>query len=472
MSFSGAGTVLRRRSSELLALGFGLTTAWLLLGRVDRGFDFDESVAVGTVISRGSATVPLLETHVYNNHPLFAVIQSVWWAAGGVGESRQRLLPILYGVAAVVLLVWWVGRRWGAAPAVAAGAVLMLNPMFVSQARLVRGYSLAVLGLIVSTLALMEYLGGRGRSGSSDRRLAWLLVAHGTGAVVAVGTHAFFAVPLGAIGVGVVVGRLADHRLRRTWAVSIAAVAVLYLPTVVELVSTTASRAAPDRPWFGRLLVWELLGRDRLTAIVVGIVALIGVVATTWSLRVDRSGDRPHLRTGRFQVAALAALAAASFTAWLVWQVVPPPDLLPRFFLGFVPLVAILVARATRLLPVLVGVVVIAQLFSLGNVLDVRQRAVPIREVANVIDGARGLSLTPCVIGSEALGAYTPPTVEFVVDEGRYEDQFVHCDVLVQVGTWGRVVRADADEAYPYSIDFGGGIRGWSVVPADELAAA
>ena len=31
-------------------------------------------------------------------------------------------------------------------------------------------------------------------------------------------------------------------------------------------------------PWFGRLVSWELLGRDRLTAIVIGLMAVAGIV--------------------------------------------------------------------------------------------------------------------------------------------------------------------------------------------------
>jgi uncharacterized membrane protein len=468
----GGREVLRRRSSELIAVLFGGATLWLLLGRVDRGFDFDESVAIATVISRGSATVPLVETHVYNNHPLFAVVQSIWWSVGGISETRQRLLPILYGVAAVVLLVWWVARRWSAWAGVAAGCILMLNPMFIAQSRLVRGYSLALLGMVVSVLALLEYLRARGRSESSDRRMIGLLVAHAVGAIVAVGTHSFFAVPLAAVGVGVLVGRLADPRVVRAWIVSAIALALVYLPTIHELVSRTASRGAPDRPWFGRLLTWEVLGRDRLTAVVVGVAALIGVAAAAWSLAIDRTGDRPRLVVGSFRPAAPAALAVAVASAWSVWQLVSPPDLYPRFFLGMVPLIALLVGRATRLLPVLAAIVVVAQLFTLGNVLDARQRVVPIREVAAVVDGTRALSLTPCVIGGDSVAAYTSQPDEFAVHASRFGEQFERCDVLVQVGSWGLVVRAAAAEAYPYAIDFGGGIRGWSVVPPDELVAS
>ncbi len=468
-SWRGGREILRRRSAEVLALLFGGSTLWLLLGRVDRGFDFDESIAIATVISRGSAAVPLVETHVYNNHPLFAVVQSIWWSVGGTDETRQRLLPILYGAAAVAVLVWWVARRWSASAGIAAGCILMLNPMFIAQSRLVRGYSLALLGVIVSVLALLEYLRLRGRSGRPDATSVRLLVAHAAGAVVAVGTHSFFVVPLVAVGVGVLVGRLADPRLVRAWIASAITVALVYLPTIPQLVSTTATRGTPDRPWFGRLLTWEVLGRDRLTAVVIGVVALLGLAATVWSLSIDRTGARPRLVVGRFRPAAPAALAVAVVSAWSVWQL-SPPDLYPRFFLGMVPLLALLVGRATRLLPALAAIVVVAQLFTLGNVMDARQRVVPIREVAAVVDGARALSLTPCVIGGDALAAYTAQPDEFTVDAARFGEQFERCDVLVQVGSWGRAVRSAAADAYPYAIDFGGGITGWSVVPADDLS--
>jgi len=144
-----------RSVDRAIAVIAGVTTGLMLSGQIGRGFDYDESVAVFTVISRGSAKVALTETYVFNNHPLFAALQSEWWDLVGAGETRQRILPVFFGALAVALLAGWCTRRFGALAGVSAAAIVIVNPMFVTNARALRGYSLAMLGVVFAGLALV-----------------------------------------------------------------------------------------------------------------------------------------------------------------------------------------------------------------------------------------------------------------------------------------------------------------------------
>ena len=78
----------RWHPERLVAAVFGTATTLILAGEISRSFDYDEGVSVAFTISRGSPVVPLTDTTVFNNHPLFASWQSVWWA-GCQGLTRM-----------------------------------------------------------------------------------------------------------------------------------------------------------------------------------------------------------------------------------------------------------------------------------------------------------------------------------------------------------------------------------------------
>jgi hypothetical protein len=407
--------------------------ALVVSGRIDRSFAYDESVTVGLLISRGSASAPLFETQVFNNHPLFAVAQSIWWAVGGEGEARQRVLPILYGALAVGLLSWWVARRFGTLAGLSSAGVLMMTPMFVEQARQVRGYSLVALAVTVATIALVDYV-------RTDRTL--LLVVHAVAALVAVGTHAFAAVPLVAIGVAALIVRGFDRRMMIAWLLAAFGAFLLYLPTLDELRETADARGSRYSPGFGRFLLWELFGRDRLTAVVVLTLSLVGIATLS----------RRRIVVAAAAVAALVVVVEVL----LIWQVWQPLDLFARFFLALVPLIAIAVGSAVRRVPPAAGLVLVALLFTSGNVVESRRTEVPLREVAVLVRSAVDRGDEVCVIGSESLVAYVAPPTEFVVDPARLDAQFEACDMLIRIGSWGAPVRTPASEVYPYSWKIGG----------------
>ncbi len=447
-----------RYSEQILAATFGLATTVLLSGEISRSFDYDEGVSIASTISRGSAVVPFTDTTVFNNHPIFASWQSVWWAMGGEGEARQRLFPVLYGALAVALLAGWAARRFGLVAGAAAGAVLMLNPMFVTQARAVRGYSLATLCVVVGVVTLVEYVRKEqavARSGSTG-----LLFVHALAVVGAVGTHLFSGIALGAVGIGaLLVLRRFDLRLWSAWVLAGIGVAAVYLPTFAELRDTAEQRGTDFKPWFGRVATWEVLGRDRVTGTIIAGLALAGLAF----LVARRVSTRPGVGAAAITVAVLVTAQA-----WLVWQVAQPRDLYPRFFLTLVPLLAIAVAVAVGRVPGLAVVLVVGLVFTWGNVADVRRSSSPIREAAAVVTIADGLGLQSCVVGGWPMRVYGGFARELDAEASDGREELRACDVFVRIGSWGRPLLEPARDVFPYETRVGG-FEIFSVVPSGEL---
>lgn len=448
---------LRRHRADGAAVLAGLATTVILAGRISRGFDFDEATSVLTTIRRGSALVPLTETTVFNNHRLFSVIQSVWWSIGGDGEARQRVLPILYGALAVAILVGWLARRLGLVPALAGGAVLMLNPMFVTEARDVRGYSLATLAVVVASVTLVEWV--RREDDARGSGSPWLLVAHVAAVVVGMGTHLFAGVALGAVGIGaLIVLRRFELRLFGAWAVAGLLTVALHLPTLDEMRATAEDRGTLYRPWFGRVTSWEVLGRDRLTSTVVALVATVGLVALFGRRVTERRG---------VGVAGLVVGVLVVAQGLLFWQVISPFDLYPRFFLTSVPLIAIAVAFGVARLRLLGVVVAGALVFTLGNVGDARASTSGIREVAAVVATANAQGLDTCAVGGRPMIVYGAPATELRAAE---EERLADCDVFVVIGSWGQPLVDPARDQFVHE-ERVGGIRVFSRVAVDALHA-
>jgi 4-amino-4-deoxy-L-arabinose transferase-like glycosyltransferase len=395
---------------------------------------------------------------VFNNHPLFASWQSVWWALGGEGEARQRLFPVLYGALAVALLAGWLTRRVGVLGGAAAGAVLMLNPMFVTQSRAVRGYSLATMCVVIAMITLVEYV----RREQAEPRSGgiMLLVGHAAAVVVAMGTHLFSGIVLGAVGVGaLVVLRRFDRRLWASWVAAAVGVVAVYYPTFDELRTTAEQRGTDFKPWFGRVATWEVLGTDRLTGTILAGLAVVGVGL----LIVGRVSTRR-----RVGVATAVVVLLVLTQAWYVWQIAQPLDLYPRFFLTVVPLVGVAVGVTIAKLPWLVPLLVIGLVATWGNVATARRSSSPIRETAAVVRTADELGLQSCVVGGWPMRVYGAYARELDAQAADSDAQLRACDVFVRIGGWGRTLLEPARDQFPYETRIGG-FEVFSAVPSREL---
>lgn len=434
-------TWLRRRSDRVVGAVFGLVTALVLSGNLTRSFDFDEAVAVRRVISKGSATAALTETVEFNNHLLFSAWQSIWWGLGGEGEARQRIFPVLYGALAVSILAAWLTRRRGVWAGIAGGLVMVANPMFVTQSRAVRGYSLSVLGATFAVICVLEYVRVADRPG---RRRGLLLVGHAVGIVIAMGSHGFAGAALGPIGLAalILLGRV-DRRLVVSWIGAAIGLVLVYVWTIFDLLRTADERGSRYLSFFGELVLQELLGRDPLTAALIGGLVVFGV------LTILMDGSVPP----RAGIAVVLAGVLVVGQVWYLWQIAQPSDLYPRFFLTVLPLLAIAVAVAVSRHAQLLLVVVVAVGLVLGEVRDIRRSELPLRDAGEVVVAGTGLGWEVCAVGRESIQLYTAgrSVTEIAVPDDAGSVDFGNCGVFLRIGTWGRPLEQPAAEHFAFT---------------------
>lgn len=434
------------------ALAVVAAAGMLVLGaiRIGRSFGYDEGYTYFFFINGGSVRRALTTQIVFNNHPTFSATQAIGWRLGLVGETTQRLGPVVCAAATVGLLVWYTARRCGVYGGLAAGVALALNPIYLDQVRQLRGYSLATLGVIVAALAIDRSW--------SDHRQRWLVI-QGVAMVVAVTTHAYSAVPLLMIAVAMLaLGRLRLAHLV-TWVVAALVAFAMQIPLLDEIRANTGGRGTLFRPDFPVQLGRALVGYEWPAVIVVGSAALLGAVA------IARRSMRHALAVG-LGAATLAAVVT------LVWAVAQPRDLYFRFFVSVIPLIAHLAGRGVAQLPRLaepLAVIAIAVVLAagVGEILDQRPT---LRAGAAVADRARAEGLELCGRHVEPLFVYTPP---FRLVDGV--DDLGDCEVLVSVLSVGQPQRDAADAHFGAERNLGGSVRIWAdpsvidaVAPPDD----
>ncbi len=414
----------------------------LALVRIGRSFGYDEGFTYHFFIDGGSPRRALTTQIVFNNHPMFSTIQAAAWRAGLTGETAQRLGPAIAAAVTVGLVAWFTSRRVGVVGGAAAASFLTLNAMYLDYARQLRGYALASCAVVVAAVLIWRSW--------SDPRHRWL-VAQGVAMVVAVTTHSYSAVTLAALALAALVLGRVERRHLLTWTAS-AVVALVIMAPILDDVRRNAE-ARGNRYWssFPTLLL-ESLTTDRwlVTIVVVALVA-----AGCWRMA---NGSRRTL------LAMAAGAGVVVVTVVVLWQVIQPRDLYPRFFISLVPFVAILVGYGVSLLPRPAGAAVavglaIAMLPGALDRLDVVPR---VRETAALVDRARAEGLMVCGYQAQPLLVYTAP-MPFV--SGL--DGFGDCDVYVNfLGMTAD--RRDAAEARYGASESLGGILVWA--DADVLA--
>jgi hypothetical protein len=400
-------------------------------------------------VNGGSPWKALTTQFVFNNHQMFSVIQAVAWRIGLVGETSQRLLPVICGAAAVGLLTWWIGRRTDAFAGAFAGLLLLANPIFVVEFRTLRGYSLATLAVLVAAIATERSW--------RDLRTRWLVVAS-IAMVVAVTTHTYSALPL--VVVALVTAVLQQLRVAHLIAWLLAAISafLLQLPLVDDVRSTSAARGSRYLPEFGRQVVEVYLGQTRVVVIIMAVLSTVGL----WTL---------GRRSRRVAAALAASIGVVAVAVLLLWQVIEPYDLYPRFFVAMAPYLAALTAFGVHAIPARLGVVAGALTVSLlvpnlGRVVDHKPT---IREAAALVDAARAGGRAVCGANTVPLSAYTEPVRSIdraVLDQpASYGD----CEVFVAVLGIRGEGRTVAGERYEHWIDLGDGIVVYSDTPATAL---
>src|SRR2546427_3802989 len=109
-----------------------------------------DAFAVRSVIP----TIPLTQVAT-NDHVLLSLLSHLMYSGTGIrSEALYRLIPALAAGATVGVSTGALVRRFGMLAGVCAGLYIATDPLFVDNGRDLRGYSLAALGSVLTTLIL------------------------------------------------------------------------------------------------------------------------------------------------------------------------------------------------------------------------------------------------------------------------------------------------------------------------------
>jgi hypothetical protein len=281
-------------------------------------------------------------------------------------------------------------------------------------------------------------------------------VAQGLCGVVAVTTHAYSLLPLAAFAVvTLALGELRLAHVVTAGAASLVAL-VISLPVLDDAVRNARARGSRYLDDFPVFAARFLLGDGRLVALLTGGLMVLGAAA------IARTSRR-HL------VAVLAGGGLVVAVVFVLWFVVRPFDLYVRFFIGLLPICAVLAARGLVVLPSWAGVtvaVVVVALLAPGarRILEAEPA---IREAAAIVDTARTRDLAVCGRDVEALTAYTEP-----VPARDVVGDLAGCDVFVSVFRLDGERTAVLRERYGGRLRLAGGLTVWAAPPVLDTISA
>ncbi len=376
------------------------TTAAYLIGS-GRSFGYDAAATFGNFVATPNlidafavhSAMPSmpLKSIASNDHVFLSLISHVIYSlTGSRSEVAYRLVPALaaggtVGVSATVL-----ARRFGLLAGACAGLFIATNPMFVENSRDLRGYSLAAFLALLSTVVIVSSLSVKGRGLDSGARVAYALLLG-----LAIATHVFVIVVLGVHVAWIAMRRSrADmNRLALAWiaalAIGVAANANIEFMEFVQ----HGFPASMFNPAFPLYLVLFLVGAPVLLP--------LGLWLSTAGLGLWAVRREPRV---------WAAVAVVAVVVAILWLVLQPAYLYPRFFIFLIPGVAYLIAAAIKRWWVLAPVVVAGAIFAIAaQVPGYTEDPLALPQAANAVELSRAGGGNPCVIHSDEsiLDAYT-----------------------------------------------------------------
>ena len=393
-----------------------------------RSLDFDSAQTVGMFVEDGPPWSAFRLQAVLNNHPCFSFLEQLVRAVTGrTDAATMRVLPILFGAAAVGVLTWFAARGHGLPAGLVAGALLAANPTFASLSRAVRGYSLLALCAVVATVLVAE----------DRRRWAYPAVAG-----IGLATHLYM-VPVVAAHLGVV---LARRQLDARWRSRFLGAAVLGTLAYAGMAGAMVDGVAAHDRVFQVDFPWR-----------VAVMATGGGWASVAVAPLVVAGAALVLRRSRASRGAAAALAAVLLFLWAGSQ---SSALTERFFVWLVPGAAYLAAVAVARVRAAALVGGLSTVLAASVALDGwTEEPTAYRQAAVLIAQAGAAGRRSCVvnIGVPPMLAYldTPADFAAVTDPAELEG----CDVVVVAAWWPsdhawfapdmRVI-ADAEARYPH----------------------
>jgi uncharacterized membrane protein len=381
------------------ALGVATTAAYLIGS--GRSFGYDAAATFGNFVATPNlidafavhSAMPSmpLKSIASNDHVFLSLISHVIYSlTGSRSEVIYRLVPALaaggtVGVSAAVL-----ARRFGLLAGACAGLFVATNPLFVENSRDLRGYSLAALLALLATLVLVHYLSPEGRGLGRGAGFAYGLLLG-----LAIATHVFVIVVLAVHVVWIALRRSrADiKRLAPAW---IAAFAIGVAANAnIEIMEFVQHGFPPSlfNPAFPLYLVLFLMGAPA--------VLPLGLWLSTAGLGLWAVRREPRV---------WAAVAVVALVVAILWLVLQPAYLYPRFFIFLIPGVAYLMAAAIKRWWVLAPVVVAGAIVAIvAQVPGYTEDPLALPQAANAVEHARAAGGNPCVIHSDEsiLAAYT-----------------------------------------------------------------
>jgi len=405
-----------RTSSRPAALAgalLGVATFAIYMIGSNRSFGYDAAATFANFVATPSLldafavrsvipTIPVTQVAT-NDHVLLSLISHLIYSiTGSRSEIVYRVLPALAGGATVGLSTGVLGRRFGLLAGVCAGLFIATDPLFVDNSRDLRGYSMAALGCVAGTVLL---------TGPWTR---WRLVAYAVVMALAIAAQLFAAVVL------VCHALWLARRWRQLWPASLGAAATgIAANANIYYLELTRHGLPPPlfNPTFPRDLALFLLGAPVLLPVAVWFAtALLGL----WVVRREL-----------WLWTTAAVVVAAVLVLWLVVQ---PAFLYPRFFIFLVPAIGYVMAAAVARWWVLAPVVLLgAAAAVVGQSTDYLKDPLALPQAAAAVEQLRAAGGTPCVIHSDEqiLAAYT--TDYRVVTRA---DELAGCDAVVVV-SWG-----------------------------------
>ncbi len=381
------------------ALGIATTAAYLIGS--GRSFGYDAAATFGNFVATPNlidafavhSAMPSmpLKSIASNDHVFLSLISHVIYSlTGSRSEVVYRLVPALAAGGTVGVSAAALARRFGLLAGASAGLFIATNPLFVENSRDLRGYSLAALLALLATLVLVNSLSLKGRGLGSGARVAYALLLG-----LAIATHVFVIVVLAVHVVWVATRQsMADvKRLAPAW---IAAFAIgLAANANIEFMEFVQHGFPPGifNPSFPLYLVLFLVGAPA--------VLPLGLWLSTAGLGLWAARREPRVW------AAVGVLAVVVAILWLVLQ---PAYLYPRFFIFLIPGVAYLMAAAIQRWWVLAPVVVAGAIVAIAaQVPGYTEDPLALPQAAKAVKLSRAGGGNPCVIHSDEsiLDAYT-----------------------------------------------------------------
>ncbi len=331
------------RAEVRVGLLLGVVTAAVYMIGSRRSFGYDAAASFANFIATPSIwdafavrsvipTIPLTQVAT-NDHVLLSLLSHLIYSATGIrSEALYRLIPALAAGATVGVSTGALVRRFGMLAGVCAGLYIATDPLFVDNGRDLRGYSLAALGSVLATL-ILNGKWTRGR-----------LVAYSLIMGLAIAAQLFAGVVL-LCHIALIATRRSRGQvlhLAPAW-IGALLIGAAANANIQFIEFTQHGLPAPMfYPTFPGDLVFFLLGAPVLLP--------IGLWLSSAGLGLWLQRKQPWFW------AASAVLAAVVLVLWLVLR---PAFLYPRFFIFLVPACAYLMAAAIARWWVLAPVVVL-----------------------------------------------------------------------------------------------------------------